>query len=390
MKNPVEKLSRIVESESFFALAEDILKNVADPLTAAKCAEIVARREPGGRYYQAKFWSKTVKLVEKQSRITLRSLCNEIDVKISSANSLATQGNAIYSAEKKSKKTSSIIRNFNPTIYEHAARQKGRAAEYLRTAVEFFQQNPNATVNNIHNHWCSFNGSIKDNLDIIKPSDWWAFGRPKWRLDLDFPGSIPGEVYANALFYFAPPTGVAVDPMAGSGMFKRVYVDRKLWQKDTDFNLKLYLFDLHPQKPFIKKHDATKPLPIMADWIFLDPPYFGQSSHLYNGKLANATNYKGYLGILREIIESMSSSLNPRGRLCIFLPKWSGHKQSDPNYDLPYDVNEIAQTSDLKWIDAAFVSRGRQQEPGSALKNNSAKRQKRMRSDTCVLNVFEK
>jgi len=390
MKNPVGKLSRIVESDSFFTLAEDILKNVNDPLTAAKCAEIVSKREPGGRYFQAKFWSKAIRLVEKQNEISLRSLCDEIGIKVSSANYLALQGNVINSAEKKSKKTSSILRNFNPVIYEYATRQKNKATDYLRSAVEFFQQNPNATVNNIHNHWCSTNGSIKDNLDIIKPSDWWAFGRPKWRQDLKFPGSIPGEVYANALYYFAPQKGVAVDPMAGSGMFKRVYDDRNLWQKDTEFNLRLYLFDLHPQKKFIKKHDATKPLPIMADWIFLDPPYFGQSSHLYNGKLAKVISYKDYLGVLKDIIVSMSSSLNPQGRLCIFLPKWSGRKQSDPNYDLPYDVNEIAQDTGLKWIDAAFVSRGRQQEPGSATKNNSAKLQKRMRSDTCVLNVFEK
>jgi len=390
MKNPIERLSRIVESESFYKLAEEILESVDDPIVAARCAEVVGKREPGGRYFQAKYWLKTVYLLEKQDEISLYSLCSKIGAKASTANYLASQGKTISLAERRSKKSSLILRNFNPVIFEYATRQKDKSVEYLKTAVEFFQQNPSATVNNIHNHWCSYNGNIKDNLDIIKPSDWWAFGRPKWRQDHAFPGSIPGEIYANALFYFSPQKGIAVDPMAGSGMLKRVYDDRKLWQKDTDFALKLYLFDLHPQKTFIKKHDATKPLPVMADWIFLDPPYFGQSNHLYNGKLAKATSYKSYLEVISEIIDAMTKSLNPKGRLCIFLPKWSGQRQADPNFDLPYDVNEIAQDFRLKWIDAAFVSRGRQQEQGSATKNNFAKSQKRMRSDTCVLNVFEK
>jgi hypothetical protein len=86
----------------------------------------------------------------------------------------------------------------------------------------------------------------------------------------------------------------------------------------------------------------------------------------------------------------MSKSLNPGGRLCVFLPKWSGLRPENPNHDIPADVYSFAINEGLIWIDAAFVSRGRQQEPGSAVKNNAAKRNRRMRSDTCVLNVFEK
>jgi hypothetical protein len=86
---------------------------------------------------------------------------------------------------------------------------------------------------------CQKNGSIKANLDIIKPSDWWAFSHPKWRKEEDFPGSIPGEIYTNALYYFAPQSGIAVDPMAGRGMLKRVYDDRDRWQKDSNFELKI-------------------------------------------------------------------------------------------------------------------------------------------------------
>ena len=173
-------------------------------------------------------------------------------------------------------------------------------------------------------------------------------------------------------------------------MLKRVYDDRDLWQKHSDFKLKIKLFDLHPRRRFIEKHDARNPLPIQADWIFVDPSYYGQSSHLFDDELASAKSYESYLAVMQEIIISLAESLNPNGRLCIFLPKWSGLKPEDPNHDVPTDVLSMALACGLKWFDAAYFSRGRQQEPGSATKNNMAKRDRRMRSDTCVLNVFEK
>jgi len=392
MKSHIKQLMYVVESGSFYEVANEILRSVDDPVITAKCAEIASHREPGGRYYQAKLWAKTVSLVKaSESRnILLRSICTQLGIKPSKANTLAFQGRAINAVERKSKSAPLVLRKLPTAVFDHASRQKEKAPEYLRKAIAVTKRNPTATVTTIHNRWCENNGNIKENLDIIKPSDWWAFGHPKWRQDGDFLGSIPGEIYANALYYFAPRKGIVVDAMAGSGMLKRVYNDRKLWQKDSNFELKIYLFDLHPKKPFIKKHDSTKPLPVKADWIFLDPPYFGQSNHLYDGKLAQASDYEGYIATIREIICAMAKSLNPKGRLCVLVPKWSGRKKSDPNHDIPADVLAIARAAGLSWIDTAFVSRGRQQEPGSATKNNSAKNQRRMRSDTCVLNVFEK
>jgi hypothetical protein len=260
----------------------------------------------------------------------------------------------------------------------------------LIEARRFLNANPHTKPSQVHLNWCRINGSLAANFDIIKPSDWWAFSHPKWPKEEDFPGSIPGEVYANALYYFAPQRGIAVDPMAGSGMLRRVYLDRDKWQKDRNFNLRLHLFDLLPKRRFIKKHDARIPLPFKADWIFLDPPYFGQSEHLYEGDLAHTKDYPAYLKAIGKIVLAMRQSMNRGGRLCVLLPKWSGTKPEDANYDLPADVKDIASKLGLKWVDAAYVSRARQQEPGSALKNNLAKRELRMRSDVCVLNIFEK
>jgi hypothetical protein len=387
----LDLFQKAVDNDSFYKAAEEIFSTIDDPREVAKCAELASRREPGGAFYRVKLWAKASKLIDfpENTDLNIHKLCNQISANPTKVKNLVCQGKAIIEVEGSGVDVSKL-REASSSVFQNAQRQKDRTREYLIEAINFLEENSDATHTQIHRNWCKKNGSIKSNLDIIKPSDWWAFSHPKWRREKDFPGSIPGEVYANALYYFAPRSGIAVDPMAGSGMLKRVYDDRDLWQKDSNFNLKVSLFDLHPCRHFIKQHDARKPLPVKADWIFIDPSYYGQSSHLFKDNLATAKSYDSYILGMKEIIIALSKSLNPNGKLCVFLPKWSGLKPEDPNHDIPADVSLIALACGLHWFDTAYVSRARQQEPGSAAKNNMAKRYRRMRSDTCVLNVFEK
>jgi len=383
----------VVDSDAFYKAAEFILTTIDQPAYLAKCAVIASSREPGGTFYRAKLWAKINSLLIPENKtnkqLTFGQLCKQVSIHPTTAKGYVIQGKAIEAVEKALISTI-YLREAPKELFKYAQRQKERAGEYLISAAKLIENKPNVTLAQINRQWCLKNGSRAKNLDIIKPSDWWAFGSPKWRKEDNFPGSIPGEIYANALYFFAPRVGIAVDPMAGSGMLKRVYDDREKWQKDSAFDLKIHLFDLHPCRDFIKKYDARNQLPIKADWIFIDPPYFSQSNHLFNGDLATAKDYAQYLTLMQQIIKAMSKSLNSGGRLCVFLPKWSGLRPENPNHDIPSDVYLFAINEGLIWIDAAFVSRGRQQEPASALKNNAAKRTRRMRSDTCVLNVFEK
>ena len=387
----VTLFANIVDSDSFFEIADNILDKIKDARCLAECGQLARRREPGGSYYGAKFWARSFEFLESDDGETKQQfsrLCKEVQVSPSKATSYVEQGKAIKLVEYAV--SNKALRKAPLAVLENAQRFNGKAAQYLMRAAILLEINPEATPRQIHTQWCDINGSVKSNLDIIKPSDWWAFSHPKWRQEKNFPGSIPGEIYANALYYFAPRTGVAIDAMAGSGMLKRVYDDRERWQKDLDFDLDIYLFDLYPRRDFIQCHDAIQPLPMMADWIFLDPPYFGQSRHLYEGSLALEHDYQRYLIHLSQVLSALSMSLNPGGNLCLFLPKWSGLTLKDQNHDVPTDAYALAVNAGLKWIDTAYVSRGRQQEPGSAIKNNSAKRIRRMRSDTCVLNIFQK
>lgn len=388
------ELEKCLDNEVFYAIAEQMLEEVSDIGILIQAATFVRQRVPGGTYYSAYFWAKILTVLNKDNhstgaRLKIQEECERLRLDYSILKPAITEG-SLFREVLGQITDLKILREVSPSIFENARKQKGRGAEYLIEAIRYLAQKPNISAHEVHQNWCRLHGSIRANLDIIKPSDWWAFSHPKWRQEEDFPGSIPGEVYANALYYFAPLTGVAIDAMAGSGMFKRVYDEKEKWQRDLDFQLEIYLFDIDPRRDYIQYHDASEPLPLMADWIFLDPPYFGQSAHLYEGILARTKNYQEYLELMQRIIKAMTDSLNPSGRLCILLPKWSGLNFEDPNYDMPNDVYKIAIDLELKWIDSAHVSRGRQQEAGSALKNNAAKRRRRMRSDTCILNVFEK
>ncbi|MDJ1170297.1 hypothetical protein PMG71_12730 [Roseofilum sp. BLCC_M154] len=391
----LKQFQNSVDSNSFYEVAELVSLEITDPQEIARCAELASQRQPGGAFYRAKLWAQASKIfdhqkeIDKSQKLKFSQLCTQIGINSVKARGLVTQGQALLELEAEGIDTGKL-RQAAPKLFQYAQRQKGRMKEYFTEALDLLDKNPASTYTQIHRNWCKKNGSVKANLDIIKPSDWWAFSHPKWKKEEDFSGSIPGEVYANALYYFAPHKGVAVDAMAGSGMLKRVYDDRDRWQKDSNFKLKIHLFDLYPRRHFIQQHDARNRLPIKADWIFIDPSYYGQSSHLFDDLLASAESYQDYLVVMQEIITSLTESLNENGRLCVFLPKWSGFKPEDPNHDVPSDVYSIAVGGGLSWLDTAYVSRGRQQEPGSAYKNNMAKRDRRMRSDTCVLNVFEK
>src|SRR5262249_58198123 len=118
--------------------------------------------------------------------------------------------------------------------------------------------------------------------ELIKPTDQWCWPVLTYPRLIGEPGHwgyVPGEVYANVLWYWARPGGVVVDPMAGSGMLWLVYEDRARWgigRDDLEFSIGL--FDLHPRGPYadrICQHDLLTGFPagVRADTVILDPPY---------------------------------------------------------------------------------------------------------------------
>ncbi|MEM3432784.1 MAG: ParB N-terminal domain-containing protein [Candidatus Micrarchaeaceae archaeon] len=279
-----------------------------------------------------------------------------------------------------------------PTLLLQIARIQD--PERRRAVIRMMSGDSTLSVNEAVRRYRIEKGEIPAELDIIKPSNWWSFGCPKWRQE-DFRGSIPGEIYANALYYFAPERGIAADGMAGSGMLRRVYEDRFLWQKERRFDLDIRLYDLYPREPWagrygIRQHDMTTPLPEPVDWLFIDPPYFRIAGFL-EGELAKTQDYGRYCELMRRVIEAARDSLKPGGVFCLFTtPYIDITDPGSPFIDVPADMYRIALESGLRLVFRAYVSRGEQQRRGAGMMNLKAKRLRRMFSDVCELLVFRR
>jgi hypothetical protein len=131
---------------------------------------------------------------------------------------------------------------------------------------------------------------------IIKPTDNWNFAKVYYgRIDgEDGHGYIPGELYANCLWYWSKPADVVVAPMAGSGQIARVYEDRETWMRPKAWDVDLRMFDLNPRGPYadrIAHNDLTLGLPVdRADYIVMDVPYLGIVEGQYSEKPEDLAN----------------------------------------------------------------------------------------------------
>lgn len=387
----LENLRQAATLDHFLTSAHKALV-LSDPEELAKCAAIVAEREPGGWYYRAKFWAKASEKVFARANGNGNAALKQLLIRhnMSAADLRRWESRDAILSRVEAGATPAelkILPKLESGIFDIAVKQKQQKEAYIRHALRFRLANDACTPRQIHNDWCREHGNRKDNADIVKPSDWWAFGNPLWRVAR---GGLPGEIYANALYYYAPACGIAADVMAGGGMLKKVYDDRRKWQGGVEFDLQIKMYDLYPQNKRIRAHDARRPLPTKADWIFMDPPYFRQGAKLYKGLLAQTADYGKYLAEMGKVISAMAQSLNRRGKLCIFVPKHRVVGTDMPNANTAEDLANCARSEGLAWHDAVYVSRGRQQLADAARRNIEAKRARRPMSDVCVLNVFAK
>ena len=122
---------------------------------------------------------------------------------------------------------------------------------------------------------------------VIRPTDNWNFGTLRWpRIDgFEGHGYIPGDLYANCLWYYARENDAVLDPMAGSGMVLRIWDERDEWLDGTLPDVTVTGTDLSPRGPYekeIRKHDLLDgPPPEPYDYIIMDPPYPGIADGQY-------------------------------------------------------------------------------------------------------------
>lgn len=118
----------------------------------------------------------------------------------------------------------------------------------------------------------------------LKVTNWWYFNTADPRFGKsNFKGRIAGQIIANALYFYAPPGGLVLDPFAGGGTLGDV-IDKVECFKAMSYKM----YDLQPTDPRITKNDVILGIPGKAsvyDYIFLDPPYGSIPKGYYTSEL---------------------------------------------------------------------------------------------------------
>lgn len=232
---------------------------------------------------------------------------------------------------------------------------------------------------------------------LVKPMDNWNWPYVAYPTEGNGNGHgyIVGEVYINCFWYYAKPGDIVVDPMAGSGMAKRIYDDRALWMKDHVYDFELHLFDLTPQKPYIQSNNLLEKFPLpYADYIFMDIPYFGMVQQQYSEHhedLANIEEWGVFVERLWLIAQNVSIS-QTIGKLCTVVTPNYRDITTGERYMATDAVCKAWEANNYILFDKAYTTRRIQktQHPSMARLNNTAKEKRVMLTDISEVLTFKK
>lgn len=234
---------------------------------------------------------------------------------------------------------------------------------------------------------------------IIKPSDNWNFSTvayPKLNTGADGHGYIPGDIYANCLWYWTKDGDRVAAPMAGSGQIIRVWEDRETWMQGDRWDIELHCFDLSPRGPYqeqIQANDLTKGLPINdVNYIVMDVPYFGMVQGCYSDcpdDVANAESFDEWLQQMKTIARSCVASLLEGGKVTVITPNFSDVVKG-AMIVVSDRVADVFKAQGLSLIHKAYASRRIQQiqNPNMARLNNQAKERRVMLTDISEVLTF--
>lgn len=235
--------------------------------------------------------------------------------------------------------------------------------------------------------------------NVIRPTDNWNFSNLRWpRIDgYDGHGYIPGDLYANCLWYYAKDNDAVLDPMAGSGMMLHVWQERHTWLENHLTNLTVAGSDLNPRGPYkdqIRQQDLLDgPPPEHCDYIIMDPPYPGLVEGQYGDSPNDLANMEPQHWI--RAMSSIASAFHNRqpqdGRCTVIIPN-SRNIVTGRRDLFPEVVRDIFRGAGYKLYDIAYASRRTQQKQGRRMSilNNRARRARVPMTDISEVLTFIK
>ncbi len=233
---------------------------------------------------------------------------------------------------------------------------------------------------------------------IIKPTDNWNFSQVAFdRLPENdhSHGYIPGDIYANCLWYYTFPGAKVVAPMAGSGQIINVWENRAQWMVGDQWDIDLRCFDLSPRGRYadqIQQNDLRLGLPVAdVDYIVMDIPYYGMVVNQYSDRSDDIANMEFDLWArsMAGIARNCAAAQKGKGLCTVMTPNY---RDVSTKKILPVTciVESVFTQAGYSLYDKAYASRRIQQaqNPNMARMNNMAKKNRVMLTDMTEILTF--
>jgi DNA modification methylase len=187
----------------------------------------------------------------------------------------------------------------------------------------------------------------------LKEKNIWSFDIPDPRFGKpNTKGRLPGQIVANALFYYTEPGWMIVDPMAGSGTTGDV-IDSLPYFNDRKYRM----YDSEPGDDRVKRVNILQTgIPEQTssvDYVFLDPPHDfyprGTEPEFTPGTALTETLTK-----FKTIVRECARILKPGGRVTILVEPTVGPFGI---IDFPFEVTTLARGLGLASHSKVYIPR---------------------------------
>lgn len=178
----------------------------------------------------------------------------------------------------------------------------------------------------------------------LKERTIWSFDAPDPRFGKSgYKGRLPGQVVANALYYYTEPRWVVLDPMAGSGTTGDV-IETVPYFNDRSCRM----YDVDPADGRIKRANILQTgIPEQTgsiDYVFLDPPHEYYPRGTEPGFSPGAVRSDTMMN-LKTIMRETARILKPGGRVSIIVEAVTGDFGI---IDFPAEVTNLAKELNLE------------------------------------------
>lgn len=184
----------------------------------------------------------------------------------------------------------------------------------------------------------------------LKEKNVWSFDVPDPRFGKsNYKGRIPGQIVANALYYYTKPGDYVVDPFAGSGTLGDVIGGLSSLQ-----DRKYKLYDVNPTDERIVRNNVLQTgIPEQTgtvDYVFLDPPsdfFPGVEDNAMSASAAKAESLLKVKGVVRETARILKAG----GRVSIVLEPALGADF----IDFPFELSLLMKDFGFKSVGKVYL-----------------------------------